>query len=99
MRESLPLWKRIDCVCVLNRGVILNQVQDGTFDALPQPGSRLGYRETERALLLFYALISRCVFQAQIPRSDSPNIWDGCASETLYLLRNRRLDLYSWQNL
>ncbi len=66
-RESLPLWKRIDCVSVLNRSVILNQVQDGTFDALPQPGSRLGCCQTKRALLLFYALISRYVFQAQTP--------------------------------
>ena len=66
-QEALPLWKRIDCLCVLNRGVILNQSPEGMFDALPGPGSRLGHYDTDRALLLFYALISKYVFQAEIP--------------------------------
>lgn len=65
--ESLPEWQRIDTICVLNRGVILNQCEDGLFDALPSPGSIVGNYETERALLLFYALISRYMFQAEIP--------------------------------
>lgn len=66
-RDSLPEWSRIDTTCVLNRGVILNQSKKGEFDALPTPGSIVGHYETERALLLFYALISRYIFQAEIP--------------------------------
>lgn len=58
---------RIDTVCVLNEGVILNEDADGYFDALPSPGSRLIHYETERALLLFYALTSRYMFQAEMP--------------------------------
>jgi Domain of unknown function (DUF6602) len=66
-QEALPPWKRMDCICVLNKGVILNQVPGGMLDALPGPGTRLRYYETQRALLLFYALISRYMFQAEIP--------------------------------
>jgi hypothetical protein len=65
--ERLPEWERIDTICVLNRGVILNQDPNGFFDALPSPGSTVGHYETERALLLFYSLISRYMFQAEIP--------------------------------
>lgn len=66
-KDSLPEWSRIDSVCVLNKGVILNQDKNGNFDALPSPGSLIGHYETERALLLFYTLISRYMFQADIP--------------------------------
>jgi hypothetical protein len=65
--ERLPEWERIDTICVLNRGAILNQDQNGFYDALPSPGSIVGSYETERALLLFYSLISRYMFQAEIP--------------------------------
>lgn len=67
LKDSAPEYERIDTICVLNSGVILNQIPPDMFDALPQPGSVLGYYETDRALLLFYALISRYVFQAEIP--------------------------------
>jgi hypothetical protein len=66
-KASLPEWSRIDTICVLNKGVILNQDTQGNFDALPTPGSIVGYYETERALLLFYTLISRYMFQAEMP--------------------------------
>ncbi len=66
-RDSLPEWSRIDTVCVLNKGVILNQDRNGQFDALPSPGSIVGNYETERALLLFYTLISKYMFQADMP--------------------------------
>lgn len=66
-RDSLPEWSRIDTVCVLNKGVILNQDRNGQFDALPSPGSVVGNYETKRALLLFYTLISRYMFQADMP--------------------------------
>lgn len=66
-KEVLPEWSRVDTLCVLNKGVILNQDSEGNFDALPSPGSIVGHFETKRALLLFYALISRYMFQADIP--------------------------------
>ena len=65
--EGLPEHSRIDTVCVLNRGVICNQRADGKFDALPEPGSKLYVCKTDRALLLFYALISRYFNQARLP--------------------------------
>jgi hypothetical protein len=49
---------------VLNKGVILNQDRNGQFDALPGP--IVGNYETKRALLLFYALISKYMFQAEM---------------------------------
>jgi hypothetical protein len=65
--ERLPEWSRIDTVCVLDKGVILNLLAGGTFSALPEPGSRLYVSKTNRALLLFYALTSVFLFQARLP--------------------------------
>ncbi len=66
-RDDLPPWSRIDTVCVLNRGVIFNQLPNGLYGALPEPGSALGTINTKHALLLFYTLISHTLFQAEIP--------------------------------
>lgn len=65
--EQWPAWSRIDTVCVLDKGVILNQGPDGGFDALPEPDSRLFVCKTDRALLLFYTLIARYLNQARLP--------------------------------
>ena len=65
--EKLPEHSRIDTVCVFNKGVICNQLKDGKFDALPQPGSKLCVRKTTQSLLLFYALTSRYFNQAWLP--------------------------------
>ncbi len=46
-RDSLPEWSRIDTVCVLNKGVILNQDRNGQFDALPSLGSIVAHYETK----------------------------------------------------
>jgi hypothetical protein len=53
VEENLPVHSRIDCTCVLNKGVICNRYPDGQI--------------TARALLLFYALMSSNLFQAQMP--------------------------------
>ena len=66
-RHGLPPERRIDTICILNKGVILNQDQTGNVDALPSPGTVVGTIETKRALLLFYALTSRYWFQAVLP--------------------------------
>ena len=57
---------RIDMVCVLKKGVILNRLLNGTFDALPSDNSQLGYCKSDKALLLFYALISTYLNQAHM---------------------------------
>lgn len=65
--EHLPEWSRIDMVCVLDKGVILNRLSNGQFSALPEPGSELHSQNTSRALLLFYTLISVYLNQARLP--------------------------------
>lgn len=64
---SLPEWSRVDSICVLDKGVICNQLEDGRFNALPEPNSRLFVCQTTRALLLFYSLTSRYLYQARLP--------------------------------
>lgn len=66
-QHGLPEWSRIDCVCVLDKGVIFNMGSNGMFDALPEPGSKLVFTETDRALLWFYSLMSRHFNQASMP--------------------------------
>lgn len=69
-QRLLPEWSRVDCVCVLDKGVVVNYVkQGGTFEvsALPQPGSKLVSSSTTRPLLLFYTLVSHFLNQANMP--------------------------------
>ena len=68
LNDGRPLHSRIDSICSLERGVITNRGEDGQFDALPTPGAQYFICETERALLLFYALASRYFFQAKMPK-------------------------------
>jgi len=65
--KALPEQSRIDTVCVLDKGIICNQLPDGSSDALPMSGSNLKVAESDRALLLFYTLISRYFNQAWLP--------------------------------
>jgi hypothetical protein len=65
--EHLPEWSRIDTVCVLDKGVICNWLEDGRFNALPHPDSKLYVCNTNRALLLFYTLISIYLNQTRLP--------------------------------
>ncbi len=68
LERTLPEWSRIDCICVLDKGVILNYSPDkDTYSALPEPGSRLFYSETKRSLLLFYSLLSHFANQMEMP--------------------------------
>jgi hypothetical protein len=64
---SLPEFSRIDMVCVLDKGVICNQLEDGKFNALPEPNSKLFLCHSSKALLLFYTLMSRYLFQTWLP--------------------------------
>lgn len=65
--KGLPKHSRIDSVCVLDKGVICNQLADGNFSALPQPGSKLFACKTAKSLLLFYVLTSHYFNQAWLP--------------------------------
>jgi len=65
--ENLPVHSRIDCTCVLNKGVICNLHPDGQINAFPVSNSTIATIFTARALLLFYALVSSYLFQAQMP--------------------------------
>jgi hypothetical protein len=59
--------ERIDTICVLDQGVILNQSKTGFYSCLPEADSRLTACLTDQALLLFYAVISIILSQARMP--------------------------------
>jgi len=64
LQNTDEIHKRIDSICVLEKGVILNQGTDGMFSALPVPGSKAVASFTSKPLLLFYALMSVILNQA-----------------------------------
>jgi len=66
LQNNSPLEKRIDCICVLNKGVILNRTPDGNVSALPTAESSLAYIETAKPLLLFYTMVSVILNQAEM---------------------------------
>lgn len=65
-QNSNDIHKRIDTICVLEKGVIVNQGPDGMFSALPVPGSKAVVSGTSKPLLLFYTLISVILNQASM---------------------------------
>jgi len=67
LADDLPFTSRLDTICVLNRGVISNQLADGSISALPEPGSSWQVCRTSKSLLLFYALLSNYFNQAWLP--------------------------------
>ncbi|MBN1233981.1 MAG: hypothetical protein JXA60_11550, partial [Candidatus Coatesbacteria bacterium] len=56
--------KRIDSICILRKGVIINKDQLGNFSALPSQGSISIASLTTKPLLFFYVLISHLLNQA-----------------------------------
>lgn len=66
LMEALPLDQRVDCCCLLDQGVILNQGVDGMHDAVPSPGSRVCAYSTSHALFLWYLIMSRWLLQAKM---------------------------------
>jgi len=65
--ENRETSKRIDCICVLNEGVIMNKLKSGKYSALPEPGSIIIASLTKKPLLFFYRLISNHLLQAWMP--------------------------------
>jgi uncharacterized protein DUF6602 len=66
LQEKDEVHNRIDTVCVLDKGVILNQGSDGIFSCLPTPGSVLKVSLTTKPLLFFYTLTSLILNQASM---------------------------------
>jgi hypothetical protein len=63
LNAGQPLDKRIDMVCVLDKGLILN-VGDEGMEPIPLPHTKLVAKSSDKALLTFYALISGLLAQA-----------------------------------
>ena len=66
-QEKSEVEKRIDTVCVLEKGIIFNKLVGGTYSALPEPNSELTFHESENPLMFFYVLISRYLNQTWMP--------------------------------
>jgi hypothetical protein len=58
-----PVDKRIDMVCVLSKGVLINYSSKPSVTATPGPGTQLVSYETKNALLMFYMLTSLHLLQ------------------------------------
>ena len=58
--------KRIDSICVLDKGVVVNMDADGMFSALPTQSSIVVASSTNKPLLYFYALVSIILNQADM---------------------------------
>lgn len=67
LQEEDPPERRIDMICSLERGVILNKLEDGKISALPTPESQTFAVDTEHSLLLFYTMASIVLNQAKVP--------------------------------
>lgn len=63
LNSKQPLDKRIDMVCVLDKGLIVNTGPDG-LQPIPMPNTQLIAKPSSKALLTFYALISGLLAQA-----------------------------------
>ena len=75
--QSLDLDKRLDCACILNKGVLVNVTPSGMIDGVPGPGTILKGYPTENALLFFYLLMTRFLFQAQMRPIELKNYIPG----------------------
>ncbi|WGW12951.1 hypothetical protein LWF01_04040 [Saxibacter everestensis] len=66
--QNRELEERIDMVCVMNSGVVVNgNLPLSGIDAIPFPGSHVLSSQTKHPLLFFYILMCRYVLQAQVP--------------------------------
>lgn len=61
--RNLNIDKRIDAICILNRGVIFS-TRGRIILPLPENTSFISYSNTENSLLLFYLLLTTIITQA-----------------------------------
>lgn len=67
-QQNKPFHKRIDMVCILDRGTTVNRDKlTGLYDTLPSPRTQVHGVATEKALMLFHVLASRYLLQMHIP--------------------------------
>lgn len=64
--NDLPPEKRIDSICVINKGLLLNMTSDGKISACPDSKSPIIPYSTQKELLLFYTLIGHFLFQTHM---------------------------------
>ena len=63
-QNSFPPEKRIDTICVLGKGLVINSDSEGKFSACPDLSSQTVHTYTQKELLLFYTLVSHFLLQA-----------------------------------
>lgn len=63
IKYALPPERRIDMVCVLGKGLVVNQTDEPAMNACPNATSTLKYIETKKEILLFYGLMSQYFLQ------------------------------------
>ncbi|MUH73634.1 DUF6602 domain-containing protein [Psychrosphaera haliotis] len=66
LHSNSQIHQRIDSICILKKGVFLNQDIDGQLSALPGPSTILAVSHTKKPLFLFYSIISVILNQAQM---------------------------------
>jgi len=66
LNTNTLVHQRIDSVCIMSKGVILNQNPKGMLTALPDQSTRLVASHTKKPLLFFYTLISIILNQADM---------------------------------
>ena len=64
LQKDMEIHKRIDAICILEKGLIINMQPDGMLSALPTEGSTIIPISTSKTLLLFYMMISVILNQA-----------------------------------
>jgi hypothetical protein len=62
LNSQQPIDKRIDTVVVLDKGLVTNVSPRG-LDAIPMPDTKLVAKQTDKALLVFYALLNTLLEQ------------------------------------
>jgi hypothetical protein len=66
LQDSAPLDQRVDCLCFLNQGLLVNQKQHPfRIEAIPSPGSEFMPAIPKNPLLVWYLLITAFLFQAR----------------------------------
>jgi hypothetical protein len=63
LNEEQSIENRIDAVCVLDKGLIVNSGPEG-LQPIPRPETQLIAKPSSKALLTFYAIISNLLGQA-----------------------------------
>jgi hypothetical protein len=64
--NRLSTWKRIDAICVMNKGIVCNVDANERIMRLPKRDTHLKEFKTENSLTIFYGLLTN-LFGASMP--------------------------------